>query len=150
MSNLSYYSMSFNGELLNRGFWLYVWDIHASDSRHLYVGRTGDQSSPNAASPFNRIGQHLDQRKKAKANSLTKQLRRIGLDPASCSFEMIAIGPIFPEQSDFEAHVPFRNRTAALETALAQHLKARGYDIIGNHPPAATPDADLWEQVVAI
>lgn len=37
------YSMSFDGELLKRGFWLYVWDIRTATERHLYVGRTGDQ-----------------------------------------------------------------------------------------------------------
>jgi len=56
------YSIKFDGRLLDRGFWLYVIDIHGPADRHLYVGRTGDSSSPNAASPFSRIGQHLDPR----------------------------------------------------------------------------------------
>ena len=46
-------------DALERGFWLYVWVIDgAGDTLH-YVGRTGDSSSSNAQSPFNRMGQHL-------------------------------------------------------------------------------------------
>jgi hypothetical protein len=51
---------SFDGKLLQRGFWLYVWEITAADHEvFYYVGRTGDSSSPNAQSPFNRMSQHL-------------------------------------------------------------------------------------------
>ena len=49
-------SLSFSGELLQRGFWLYVWEVTAADGRTVhYVGRTGDSSSPNAQSPFTRF-----------------------------------------------------------------------------------------------
>ncbi len=50
--------MKFDGALLERGFWLYVWEITGDSSHHVYVGRTGDSSSPHAQSPFKRIGQH--------------------------------------------------------------------------------------------
>jgi hypothetical protein len=70
MPPLKSYSMMFDGHLLNRGFWLYVWDIKGSISHHVYVGRTGDSSSCHASSPFNRIGQHLDPRATAKGNAL--------------------------------------------------------------------------------
>ena len=73
-SELEVYRMSFNGQVLKRGFWLYVWKISTPRGKCLYVGRTGDSSSPNAASPFNRIGQHLDLRKNAKGNTMTKRL----------------------------------------------------------------------------
>jgi hypothetical protein len=66
MADLNSYAMSFHDELLQRGFWLYVWDIRAGSERRLYVGRIGDSSSPNAASPFQRIGQHLDFRENAR------------------------------------------------------------------------------------
>ena len=50
----------FEGALLQRGFWLYVWEIKPFDgSVFCYVGRTGDSSSHNAQSPFNRMSQHL-------------------------------------------------------------------------------------------
>jgi len=48
------------GGILQRGFWLYVWEVTPADKAPLYyVGRTGDSSSTNAQSPFNRMGQHL-------------------------------------------------------------------------------------------
>lgn len=122
---LTSYSMSFHGELLQRGFWLYVWDIRTGNERHLYVGRTGDSSSCNAASPFQRIGQHLDFRVNAKGNSLAKQLRGVSVRPECCSFDMLAIGPLFPEQEDFTAHKPIRDQVGSLESALADHLKLR-------------------------
>ena len=75
---LQSYSMTFDGHLLNRGFWLYVWEIKGSMSHHVYVGRTGDSSSPHASSPFKRIGQHLNPSSKAKGNALSKQCGRPG------------------------------------------------------------------------
>ena len=66
---LQSYSMTFDGHLLNRGFWLYVWLIKGPQSHHVYVGRTGDSSSPHASSPFKRIGQHLDPGPNAKGSA---------------------------------------------------------------------------------
>lgn len=52
--------VAFDGAFLRRGFWLYVWEVVAPDgAEYLYVGRTGDSSSPYAQSPFVRMGQHL-------------------------------------------------------------------------------------------
>ena len=147
---LNSYSMSFDGHLLARGFWLYVWDIRGSSSRQLYVGRTGDTSSPNAQSPFCRIGQHLDPRPNAKGNALARQLARAGIDSSTCSFEMTAVGPIFPEQESFEEHKPLRDQMAALERALADRLRDRKYEVLGTHPRAVPPDAGLFRQVCAI
>ena len=57
-------TFSFSGSLLQRGFWLYVWQVTTADGREvLYVGRTGDSSSPHAQSPFNRLSQHLGSNK---------------------------------------------------------------------------------------
>lgn len=139
--------MEFSGRLLKRGVWLYIWDIKG-DERHLYVGRTGDSSSPNASSPFRRIGQHLDTRLNAKGNALGRRLREAGINPESCTFEMIAIGPIFDEQASLTDHYPLRDKTAALERALADELKLRGYKVLGVHPRSVLPDPDLFRQVV--
>src|SRR3990172_10610261 len=109
------YTMRFDGSILRRGFWLYVWRVADPNEVWLYVGRTGDSSSANAASPFQRIGQHLNFRPDAKGNSLSKQLGALGIDPALCSFEMLLIGPIFPEQETMDQHRPIRDRVAALE-----------------------------------
>ena len=53
-------SMKFDGSLLQRGFWLYVWRVSQGRKRAYYVGRTGDSSSKFAASPFSRVSRHLD------------------------------------------------------------------------------------------
>jgi hypothetical protein len=145
---LNSYSMTFDGTLLERGFWLYVWDICQNEDRYLYVGRTGDSSSANAASPFNRIGEHLDFRANAKGNALGKQLGRIDVQPSQCTFEMLAIGPIFPEQETFDLHKPVRDTIGALEAALADELVVRGYHVIGTHGRRVTPEADLWAEVL--
>lgn len=141
------YSMKFDGRVLARGFWLYIWDIRGPSSRWLYVGRTGDNSSPNAQSPFKRIGQHLDASPNAKGNALGRRLRHEGIDPLSCTFEMLAIGSIFPEQDTMEQQKPIRDRVAALERALADFLRQRGYDILGSHPKSAPPEEGLFAQV---
>jgi hypothetical protein len=44
---------------------------------------------------------------------------------------MVAIGPIWPEQADFEAHKPVRDQMAALERAIADELRQRGYVVLG-------------------
>ena len=129
-----WYSMNFNGAILERGFWLYVWDIKGQGKRCLYVGRTGDSSSAHASSPFRRIGQHLDNRPKAKANAMHRRLEEAGFTPSKCSFQMIAIGPIFPEQpGDFVRHKVYRDRIASLESQLADHLRGRKFVVLGQH-----------------
>jgi len=141
--------MRFDGHLLNRGFWLYVWEIKGPLSHHVYVGRTGDSSSAHASSPFKRIGQHLDPGPNAKGNALGKQLTRAGVKYEQCTFEMVAIGPIWPEQEDFDAHKPIRDRMAALERAIADELKRRGYKVLGSHPRRASPDQFVLQQLLA-
>jgi hypothetical protein len=140
--------MEFSGKLLKRGFWLYIWDIKQDRRRHLYVGRTRDTSSPHASSPFRRIGQHLDTRLNAKGNALGRQLKSAGINPETCVFEMTAIGPIFDEQETMPNHIPFRDETAALERALADELKRRGYEVLGTHPKAKEPNPKLLSQVI--
>jgi hypothetical protein len=55
------YEINFDGSILKRGFWIYIWTIHTQREGFLiYVGRTGDTSSPNAQSAFNRVSQHVD------------------------------------------------------------------------------------------
>jgi hypothetical protein len=40
-------TLLFSGALLQRGFWLYVWQTEEADGKiSLYVGRTGDSSQP--------------------------------------------------------------------------------------------------------
>jgi len=139
--------MEFNGEVLERGFWLYVWEITEGSACHLYVGRTGDSSSPHASSPFNRIGQHLDFRKNAKGATLAKRLREAGVNPKKSKFRMLALGPFFLEQEDFEAHKPYRDQMATFEYELASHLKSVGYSVLGIHHQGAEISSAEFAQV---
>ncbi len=138
----------FDGRLLRRGFWLYVWAISCGDTEFLYVGRTGDSSSRYASSPFSRIGQHLDLRPNGKANSLLRNIKAAGLVPTDCSFELFAIGPLFEEQSDMDAHRTHRDIVAPLEAALANHLSAGGYRVLGKHGSKKNLDEALFRMVL--
>ena len=142
--------MSFHGALLRRGFWLYVWEIRNGSEKAYYVGRTGDSSSRNASSPFTRVGMHFDIRPKSTANSLIRRLRQRGFDPTRCSCHMLAVGPLFAEQPDFERHRPIRDTVATLEHQLAAHLRSRGLEVLGVHHPAAPLDKRLFAKVRAI
>ena len=144
------YSIKFDGRVLERGFWLYVIDIVTTDGRRLYVGRTGDSSSCNAGSPFVRIGRHLERRANAKGNALARNLRALGINPSACSMEMIAIGPLFPEEHTFPAHKRVRDVMAGLEGAVAAALKQRGFTVLGKHSVSHTPDAGKLKEVVRL
>jgi hypothetical protein len=141
-------TIRFSGRLLTRGFWLYVIDIVSERRRALYVGRTGDSSSAHAGSPFARIGQHLDLRPKAKGNALLRNLQQAGFEPSACELRMVAVGPFYPEQSSFSEHKPIRDRMAGLEKAVAEGLRARGFDVLGKHAARHAGDPAQVQQVV--
>src|SRR2546423_1210007 len=97
------HSLSFDGRLLRRGFWLYVWEIITPEKARLYyVGRTGDSSSSNAQSPFNRMGQHLGFN--IRSNVLRRRLADRGVAPEECDFRLVAYGPIMSEATTDEEH----------------------------------------------
>ncbi len=131
--NLPEYRLAFDGAILARGFWIYVWKIQYDSEIAVYVGRTGDSSSPNASSPFRRAGQHLDLKIDAKGNSLKRAIDRLGWEADSCQFEQIALGPFFTEQDTMEAHVPYRDRIAALEYAVSNAVTKEKFRLIGTH-----------------
>jgi hypothetical protein len=122
--------LSLPGAMLARGFWLYVWDVTTdSGEKWLYVGRTGDSSSPNAQSPFSRLSQHLSQN--PKSNALRRNLMRAGVDADSCSsFDLYCYGPVLAECSDMEQHRPSRDKMAGLEKGLRDALHAAGYRVL--------------------
>ena len=121
--------LNFDGELLQRGFWLYVWEIQTPKKKHLYyVGRTGDSSSINAQSPFNRMGQHLSVNN--KGNVLRRHLEGKNIDPETCSLRLIAHGPILKETKNKDEHRKRRDSIAAMEKALADEMTAAGYNVI--------------------
>jgi hypothetical protein len=140
----------FDGSLLRRGFWVYVVEINSTSSKHYYVGRTGDTSSPFASSLFARLSAHLDQKQSAKGNSLSKRVREQRLDCSECSYRVIGIGPLFKQQLNMALHRPFRDQMAALESHLAELLRSRGYSVIGTHPRPKSVDAALLKRVLPI
>ena len=139
----------FSGALLERGFWLYVWRITQGKKVAFYVGRTGDSSSRYAASPFSRLGQHLDVRETANANTLLRNIRAASFDPLKCHFKLISVGPLFPEQETLEAHRKFRDIIAPLETALADHLRSKNCVVLGSHPKPRPFDRKLLKKVLS-
>ncbi|TXH03235.1 MAG: hypothetical protein E6R07_13105 [Nevskiaceae bacterium] len=137
----------FSGAMLKRGFWLYVWRVTTEEKEAFYVGRTGDSSSKYAASPFSRLGQHLDIRPTATANTLLRNIRAALFDPLQCKFKLISIGPLFPEQSTLKAHRKYRDIVAPLEAALAEHLKLKGHRVLGTHPKSKACDQKLFKKI---
>lgn len=143
------HSLTFPGSLLGRGFWLYVWEITTADGDVvLYVGRTGDEASPNAQSPFNRVSRHLGYNK--HQNALRRNLLNKGIDPGACqSFEMIAHGPIFAETKTMVQHIPPRDKMAAMEKTLRDALADAGYAVLNKVNCKRTLDTELWREVRA-
>lgn len=140
------YSMTMPGAMLQRGFWLYVWRVETPQGELLYVGRTGDNSSPFAVPPYQRMGQHLG--RVQTQNALRKHLIARNVEPEACgTYELVTHGPIFPEQADMATHIGPRNIVAALEKCLADSLRTAGYDVLNTVNCKAPLDESLWTQV---
>lgn len=125
------HELSFDGALLERGFWLYVWEIEDRRAKKLYyVGRTGDSSSTNAQSPLNRMSAHLGTNEKSNALRRNLELKKVELE--KCSFRLVAVGPVWPEsktKARADHDVP-RDKVAAMEKALAGWMAALGCEVI--------------------
>ena len=149
--------MEFPGSMLRRGFWIYVWRVSSPSGELLYVGRTGDNSSPNAVAPYSRMGQHLGFVK--AQNALRKHLLNRNVDPETCAkFELIAHGPIFPEitkssgadrQQLMAQHLPLRNLVGAMEKALAHDLSVAQYTVLNVVKWSHPYDPKVWQSVRA-
>ncbi len=143
-------------QMLQRGFWLYVWRVETPKGEMLYVGRTGDNSSPNAAAPYTRMIQHLGRAK--TQNALRTHLKKQGFEPEDCAaFQFICHGPIHDEVDRttgldktalFAAHMPLRNLVGALEKALADALKEAGYTVFNSVKWKHNYDALVWAKTV--
>jgi hypothetical protein len=147
MSSASLHRISLTGELLKRGFWLYVWEVVPSAGDPvLYVGMTGDTSSPNAQSPFARLSQHLGTNK--HANALRRHLTGKGIEPTSCkSFDLVAYGPILPEADTMDEHKLRWSKVASLEKALSEELDKAGYEVLNVIHCNQQLDDGLWHSV---
>lgn len=141
---MNLFELQFDGGLLRRGFWVYLWRIQTQDQRTMYyVGRTGDSSSANASSPFHRMSSHFGTNR--KANALLRNLEAAGVDIFNSQFRLLALGPVYQEQSDFEAHKPLRDRTATIEAIVAERLRNNGFEVLGTHPGTRVTEEDVQE-----
>ena len=142
----STHELKLPGAMLERGFWLYVWRIKSPIGELLYVGRTGDSSSPNAAAPFARMGQHLGTNE--QSNMVRRHLERRQVSPETCdSLDLIAHGPLFEETRDWHTHKERRNIVSALEKALADGLARSGYDVLNEVKDRHELDSRRWAGV---
>ena len=143
---LETHTLTFNGRLLQRGFWLYVWEITLPTGETLYyVGRTGDSSSMNAQSPFNRMSQHLGFNR--NSNLLRRRLKDRGIDAENCTFRLVAHGPIVPEADSEGEHRQRRDCVAAMERALAEALAEAGYEVLEPAPCRSKLELQLFASV---
>jgi len=142
-------SLSFSGELLRRGFWLYVCEIEtAKGDPWFYVVRTGDSSSAHPQSPFIRLSQHLGSNK--NANALRRQLLNVGIEPNDrLKFEMVAYGPIHQERASMADHAPLRNLVVAMGKALCDALRTAGYKVLNSVNRRQKLDDQSWQKVLA-
>lgn len=121
----------------------------------LYIGRTGDSSSPHAAAPYTRMGQHLGLAK--ASNSLRRLLLENSVEPEACkAFDLVSFGPIFPEVTAedgidraerMERHRPVRDKVAGLEKQLRDALHASGYQVLNIVHSKKPIDPNLWAKV---
>ena len=121
----------------------------------LYVGRTGDSSSPHATAPYTRMGQHLGFSK--AQNSLRRLLTEAGVEPESCGqFDLISYGPIFPEigmtkeqlrHEQMLLHTPVRDQMAGLEKKLRDALVAAGFQVLNVVHSKKQYDEIHWDAV---
>tara|TARA_Y100000813_G_scaffold180926_1_gene149623 strand:+ start:950 stop:1444 length:495 start_codon:yes stop_codon:yes gene_type:complete len=149
------YSLVLPGGMLSRGFWLYVWRVETPDGEMLYVGRTGDSSSPYATTPYTRMGQHLGFSK--AANSLRRLLTENGVEPEACtSYQLVSHGPIHPEigqtsgqdrEAQMRLHKPVRDEMAGLEKKLRDALCSAGYRVLNVVHSKKTYNEQTWLEV---
>lgn len=142
------HTIEFEGGVLRRGFWLYVCEIRSPEGEQLlYVGRTGDNSTPNAQSPFVRMGQNLG--KMPNSSMVRNHLEKRGVVAEDCSFKFVSFGPVIDEapNKDMEEHKPRRDKAGALEKALADDLTDAGYTVLNPVNCSWELDAGLYEGV---
>lgn len=149
MPDASTYIVDFDGRITQRGFWLYVLEATTPDAaKLLYVGRTGDSSSFNAQSAYNRLGQHLGGA--STTNQMRTHLIAQGLEVGDCHFRFIAHGPVFEESTakDRDSHYPLRDVIAAMEKALADRLAAAGYVVLNTVNSKMPLDEKLFRPIL--
>lgn len=142
---MNLHQLNFDGAILARGFWLYVWEITPKNGPTLhYIGKTGDKSSGKSQSPFDRLSKHLGSNK--NNNALRRHLGNSKINPEECSFRFSACGPLFASESS-GPHGDLCDRTSGLEKALAEAMARAGYAVINDVKCRQSPDQDLFISV---
>jgi hypothetical protein len=142
--------VEFDGTVLRRGFWLYVWDIaHPDGDNVLYVGRTGDNSSPYAQALLWRIEKNAGET--ATTRMVRRHLENRGIDVFACQYRVIGHGPIYDQvlDKDFAAHKPLRDTVGAMEKKLAEDLRDAGYDVMNTVRWKPALDPELYAPIRA-
>jgi hypothetical protein len=122
------YQLDFDGAVLVRGFWLYVWEVLVNDGRILhYFGKTGDKSSGVSQSPFDRLTKHLGSNR--NNNALRRILAKNKVYPEQCHFRFNTCRPFFYTESA-KTHSELCDITSSLERALADAMAAAGYVVL--------------------
>ncbi len=122
---------SFSGKIVQRGFWIYIWKIDHEDDTYFYVGRTGDSSSVNAASPMSRMAAHFG--RNVVANALKRNLTKEEVEMHECEFACFCFGPLMDKKDDWPDHVVARDMMATIEKNIAEHLSKKGCNVLGVH-----------------
>jgi hypothetical protein len=150
------YVLNLPGKMLARGMWLYVWRVETPEGEMLYVGRTGDSSSPHATARYTRMGQHLGFSK--AANSLRRLLTENSIAPEECAhYELISHGPVYAEiglkegqlrDEQMQLHKPVRDKMAGLEKKLRDALNDSGYRVLNTVHSKKEYAKDGWNEVL--
>lgn len=138
-------TLSFDGAMLTRGFWLYVWEITNKDGRVVhYLGKTGVKHTRMIPSAYTVASFQLGH--SANNNALRRHLESVGLDPGQCSFRFHAYGPVF-DTSSKKTHGEQYDIMAGLETGLSDALLKAGYDLLNPLNRRMPVDETLFAQV---
>jgi|GEM_PF-4335312 len=122
---------AFSGKIVQRGFWIYIWKIAHKGRLYFYVGRTGDSSSVNAASPMSRMSAHFG--RNVVANALKRNLKEQAVELHECTFECFCFGPLMEEKENWSDHVVARDILATIEANIARYLKKKHFNVLGVH-----------------
>jgi hypothetical protein len=145
-----FYEVNLPPQILERGFWLYVWKIVGPHNETFcYVGMTGDVTGV-AQSPFARAGSHFSENR--NANAIKRHLEKRELKPERCSsIRQLVFGPLYPYWHSKPRHADFdatRDKVAALERKLWTAARDVGNEMLNRRPNGSDVfDAQRWAAI---
>ena len=117
----------FDGGILRRGFWLYVWEITPPQGRVSVLRGTYRDARPPTRNRHS-TGWASISGFTNNGNMLRQHLLKQQVEPERCRFRLIALGPLEAESkaSVRHEHDQRRDVMAAMEKALAELIAAAG------------------------